>query len=60
LPSGKTIQRTILYLGEINNQQQAAWRKTLSVFDEERQDFPADAVDSLQRPPDSKALNWIR
>jgi hypothetical protein len=60
LPSGKTIQRTILYLGEINDRQQAAWRKTLSVFDEERQDFPADAVDSLRRSPDSKALNWIR
>ena len=57
---GKTVQRTILYLGEINDQQQAAWRKTLSVFVEERQDYanlslfpndreiPADAVDSLQ------------
>jgi transposase len=58
--SDKTVQRTVLYLGEINDQQQAAWRKTLSVFDEEQQDYanlslfpddreiPADAVDSLQ------------
>jgi transposase len=58
--SNKTVQRTVLYLGEINDQQQAAWRKTLHVFDEEQQQFtslslfpddrplPADAVDSIQ------------
>jgi hypothetical protein len=33
----KTVQRTVLYLGEINDQQQAAWRKTLDVFDEDAQ-----------------------
>ena len=60
LPGGKTAQRTVLYLGEINDQQQAAWRKTLDVFDETEQRFtslslfpddrelPADAVDSVQ------------
>ena len=60
LPGGKTAQRTVLYLGEINDQQQAAWRKTLEVFDETEQRFttmslfpddrelPADAVDSVQ------------
>ena len=60
LASDRTAQRTVLYLGEINDQQQAAWRKTLSVFDEEQQEYanlslfpddrevPADAVDSLQ------------
>jgi hypothetical protein len=37
LPGGKTAQRTVLYLGEINDQQQAAWRKTLEVFDESEQ-----------------------
>ena len=54
------MQRTVLYLGEINDQQQAAWRKTLEVFDEDEQDYrtmslfpddrevPADAVDSIQ------------
>jgi hypothetical protein len=57
---GQTVQRTVLYLGEINDQQQAAWRKTLEVFDEDRQGYrtlslfpedreiPADAVDALQ------------
>ena len=56
----KVAQRTVLYLGEINDTQQAAWRKTLAVFDEDQQDYrhlslfpedrviPADAVDSLQ------------
>src|SRR5205823_10045956 len=60
ISSDKTVQRTVLYLGEINDQQQAAWRKTLSVFDEGQQNYtnlnlfpddreiPADAVDSLQ------------
>jgi len=33
-PDGKRIaQRTVLYLGEINDSQQAAWRKSLDVFD---------------------------
>ena len=57
---GKTIQRTVLYLGEINDQQQIAWRKTLEVFDEQGQRYrnlslfpedrplPEDAVDSIQ------------
>ena len=56
---GQTIQRTVLYLGEINDQQQAAWRKNLEVFDEQEQrptavslfpddrEVPADAVDGL-------------
>src|SRR5437660_48675 len=60
LPGGRTAQRTVLYLGEINDQQQAAWRKTLEVFDEAEQryttmslfpedrEIPADAVDSVQ------------
>jgi transposase len=59
VPGGKTVQRTVLYLGEINDQQQAAWRKTLEVFDEAEQrytalrlfpddrEIPADAVDSV-------------
>src|SRR5262252_732804 len=60
LPGGKAVQRTVLSLGEINDQQQAAWRRTLDVFieDEERyatmslfpddRELPADALDSVQ------------
>jgi transposase len=60
LQSGKVAQRQVLYLGEINDSQQAAWRKTLEVFDEGQQRYtslslfpedrpvPADAIDSVQ------------
>src|SRR3970040_237793 len=60
LSSGKTVQRTVVYLGEINDTQQTAWLKTLDVFDEQEQrsralslfpddrDIPESAVDSLQ------------
>jgi len=53
-------QRTVLYLGEVNDQQAGAWRKSLEVFDEDRQssltlslfpedrEIPPDAVDGLQ------------
>ena len=57
---GKAVQRTVLYLGEINDSQQAAWRKTLEVFDEVRSEsrqlslfpddrlVPDDALDAVQ------------
>jgi transposase len=60
LQSGKVVQRRVLYLGEINDSQQAAWRKTLEVFDEQQQrsttlslftedrPAPADAIDTIQ------------
>jgi hypothetical protein len=39
LSGSRIVQRTVLYLGEINDQQQAAWRKTLEVFDEDKQQY---------------------
>jgi len=60
LQSGKVAQRQVLYLGEINDSQQVAWRRTLEVFDETEQRItplslfpedrpvPADAIDSVQ------------
>jgi hypothetical protein len=56
----KMVQRTVLYLGEINDGQEAAWRKRLEVFDEscqkystlslfpEDREIPAEATHSLQ------------
>ena len=53
-------QRRVLYLGEINDSQQAGWRKTLEVFDEAEQrartlslfpedrEIPADALDGVR------------
>ena len=35
LTSGKTAQQRVLYLGEINDTQKAAWQKSLDVFDED-------------------------
>jgi transposase len=55
-----TVQRTVLYLGEINDRQEAIWRKTLQVFDETHQQYttlslfpedreiPAASSDSIQ------------
>src|ERR1700676_3455672 len=34
LLNGKVVQRQVLYLGEINDSQQLAWRKTIEVFPE--------------------------
>ena len=51
LPGGKTAQRTVLYLGEINDRQQASWRKTLDVFDEAEQRFT-----SMSLFPDDRDL----
>jgi transposase len=60
LSSGKMAQRTVLYLGEVNDQQAVAWRKSLEVFDEDGQssltlslfpedrEIPQDATDGLQ------------
>lgn len=50
LSRGQTVQRTVLYLGEINDKQEASWRKSLLVFDQDRQQyttmslFPDDRV----------------
>lgn len=34
----RIVQRTVLYLGEINDAQKSTWQKSLSVFDEEKED----------------------
>ena len=51
---GKVVQRQVLYLGEINDSQEAAWRKTLKVFDEDQgQELPlALFPDDRPIPPD--------
>jgi Transposase DDE domain len=56
----RTAQRTVLYLGEINDSQEAIWRRTLEVFDESHQryttlslfpedrEIPAESSNSIQ------------
>ena len=58
--AGRVVQRQVLFLGEINDRQQGAWRQTLEVFDEAEQRartlslfpedraIPADALDGVQ------------
>jgi len=57
---GRMTQRTVLYLGEINDTQQSAWRKSLEVFNEidqiteqiclfpEDRDIPPDVLNGLK------------
>src|SRR4029078_8531321 len=59
LPGGKTAQRTVLYLGEINDQQQAAWRKTLEVFDETEQRFTTMSLFPEDRELPADALERV-
>jgi hypothetical protein len=60
LRAGHPTQRTVLYLGEINDTQQAAWRKSLDALDEATQLteqiclFPEDR----DRPPE--VLNGLQ
>ncbi len=48
-PQGQWVSRPILYLGEINDSQKAAWTKTIEVFDSDRQAFTQLALFPLQR-----------
>ena len=34
VPRGSAVQRPVLYLGEINDSQREAWRKTIEVFED--------------------------
>src|SRR3972149_474585 len=72
LPGDRVVQRQVLYLGEINDSQEAVWRKTLEVFDEQRQttfqmslfpedrEIPPDAVNALSLRMDQLRLRHCR
>lgn len=72
LSNSKVIQKTVLYLGEINDAQKAAWHKTLIVFDEnsnrsetlalfpEDSPVPPDAVNAVQVKLDKMQLRHPR
>jgi hypothetical protein len=47
---GRPVQRQVLYLGEINDSQEAAWRKTVEVFDERKKQFEQLALFPADRP----------
>jgi hypothetical protein len=62
IAGGEPVQRHVLYLGEINDSQEAAWRKTLTVFDEHRQQYEQFALFPADRPrpaDEAKALSVV-
>src|SRR5260370_18840589 len=60
LSTGKMAQRTVLYLGEINDQQKASWRKTLSVFDEDQQRFTTMSLFTDARELPCESVNSVQ
>lgn len=44
------VQRQVLYLGEISDSQETAWRRTIAVFDEQRQRYEQLALFPADRP----------
>jgi transposase len=60
LQSGKVVQRRVLYLGEINDSQQASWRKTLDVFDEQQQRSTALSLFTEDRPVPADVIDTIQ
>jgi len=57
--AGTTTQRQVLYLGEINDTQQEAWRRTLRVFDEGRGQYCELSLFPDDRPLPPGAANAI-
>jgi transposase len=47
---GRVVQRHVLYLGEINDAQRAAWCRSIAVFDEDRAQAAQIAVFPEDRP----------
>lgn len=60
LQSGKVAQRRVLYLGEINDSQQVAWRKSLEVFDEQQQQFVALSLFPEDRSVTAEEVNAVQ
>jgi transposase len=59
LSDGHSVQRQVMYLGEINDSQQSAWRKTLEVFDEDRQQYQTLSLFAEDRPLPGDAVNAV-
>jgi transposase len=60
LSTGQMAQRTVLYLGEINDKQEASWRKSLSVFDQDRQQYTTMSLFPDDRVVPEDAVNGIQ
>jgi transposase len=59
LSNGQSAQRMLLYLGEINDSQEAAWRKSIEVFDEDKSDSSQACLFPADRPLPSDEVNAL-
>lgn len=53
---GRTVQKTLLYLGELNDSQQAGWCRTIAAIDERQTTQLAFFPDDRTPPPDVPAV----
>src|SRR5262249_17582362 len=60
LQSGRVVQHRVLYLGEINDNQQLAWRKKLEVFDDQQQGSTTLSLFPEDRPVPSEAVDSVQ
>jgi len=56
---GSSVQRQVLYLGEINDRQEGAWRKTIEVFDEQRQEMLQASLFASDQPIPADQANAL-
>lgn len=59
---GPPVQRQVLYLGEISDSQEAAWRKSIEVFDEEKErpeQFCLFSSDKVIAADEANALSLV-
>jgi transposase len=59
LADGRCAQRQVLYLGEINDSQEAAWRKRIEVFDEDKEQSGQAALFPDDRPIPADEVNAL-
>ena len=59
LGGGNSAQRQVLYLGEINDSQEAAWRKSIEVFDEDKGESGQTALFPDDRPIPADEVNAL-
>ena len=52
LPNNKVVQRHVLYLGEINDSQQYAWRKSIEIFTDDAPEAKTVALFPEDRAPE--------
>jgi len=57
---GRVVQRQVLYLGEINDSQRAAWCRTIEVFDDEHDQAKQVALFPEDRPAPAVACEIVQ